>query len=152
MLGGIALALLAACSRAPAGSAPIPAEDLVFRPGRDAWPPAVRDAGGSIAEAYRFAVANAEVLRYIPCYCGCRGQGHTSNYDCYVREVRPDGSVQLDPHALGCGICVGITRDVAQLAAAGTPLPAIRAAIDTSYSPAGPGTNTPLPPADQTYS
>jgi hypothetical protein len=51
-------------------------------------PPAVR-------EAYRFAIANREVLRQIPCYCGC-GAEHRDNADCYIKSVRPDGQIEFD--------------------------------------------------------
>ena len=42
-------------------------------------PEGLKNAPDEIREAYRFAVANRDVLRYIPCYCGCGEQGHTSN-------------------------------------------------------------------------
>src|SRR5215813_14589593 len=38
-------------------------------------PEGLRAAPDEIREAYRFAVANRDVLRYIPCYCGCGEQG-----------------------------------------------------------------------------
>src|SRR5829696_7942479 len=52
------------------------------------WPvlPALEPAGLRSDEAralYAFAGRNAEVLGYIPCYCGCRSQGHKNNHDCY---------------------------------------------------------------------
>src|SRR5437867_3206960 len=46
--------------------------------------PDIRRASAEVREAYRFAVANQEVLRYIPCYCGCGSEGHTSNASCYL--------------------------------------------------------------------
>jgi hypothetical protein len=49
-------------------------------------------------EAYQFALANPEILKRIPCYCGCDEAGHKSNYDCYVKEVRADGSLEFDRH------------------------------------------------------
>ena len=42
-------------------------------------PEGLENAPDKIREAYRFAIANRDVLRYIPCYCGCGEQGHTSN-------------------------------------------------------------------------
>ncbi len=73
----------AALKMAPESSVPYFAEQA---------PPEVRDA-------YRFALANPDVLQYIPCYCGCGGSGHRSNYDCYIQEVRPDGTVSFSQHA-----------------------------------------------------
>jgi hypothetical protein len=40
----------------------------------------------TVREAYRFAIANRNVLRYIPCYCGCGADGHTSNASCYFKD------------------------------------------------------------------
>jgi hypothetical protein len=54
-----------------------------------------------VREAYRFAVANRETLRWIPCFCGCGSEGHTSNADCYVKAVKPDGSIVFDFMSLG---------------------------------------------------
>lgn len=74
---------------------------LVAYPARDQWPEVFRQAAPEVQDAYRYAVANQDVLKYIPCYCGCVSQGMTSNRDCYVRETRPDGSVVLDPMSFG---------------------------------------------------
>jgi len=63
-------------------------------------PREVRTAPEVVRDAYRFAVANPEVLTKIPCYCGCNVLGHRDNYECYVEEVRPDGSVKFTLHAL----------------------------------------------------
>ncbi len=58
-------------------------------------------APASVQEAYRFAFANPEILKQIPCYCGCGSMGHRNNYDCYVLELYADGSPQFETHALG---------------------------------------------------
>jgi len=34
-----------------------------------------------------WSIANREVLRWMPCTCGCVNGGQSSNFDCYVREV-----------------------------------------------------------------
>lgn len=52
-----------------------------------------------VREAYQFALANPEVLEVIPCYCGC-GADHGSVKDCFVREVRPDGTAVFDEMGL----------------------------------------------------
>lgn len=49
-------------------------------------PPDIRKASDDVREAYRFALANRNTLRYIPCYCGCGEQGHTSNASCYFQD------------------------------------------------------------------
>ena len=71
-----------------------------------ALPPAIRQAPVNVREAYRFALANQEVLSKIPCYCGCGGghsgeSPHNSVKDCFVREVRPDGTIIWDDMGLG---------------------------------------------------
>lgn len=66
-----------------------------------ALPAFVRDAPPQVKEAYRFAIANPEVLSAFPCYCGCGAMGHESNLDCYIKEIRPDGSVAFEDHAFG---------------------------------------------------
>ncbi len=79
------------------------ADDVTFvaRPAAHRWPEVFWRAAPEVQEAYRFAVAHPDVLQFIPCYCGCVNQGHRSNRDCYVREVRADGSVVLDPMGFG---------------------------------------------------
>ena len=70
--------------------------DLVARPAEDIWPQIFRDAPPTVQENYRFAVANEDLLKWMPCFCGCVDMDHANNFDCYVQEVRPDGSVLLD--------------------------------------------------------
>jgi hypothetical protein len=91
------VAALSACSTqsAPANLA------LLANPARNQWPDQFWQAAPDVQEDYRFAVANPEVLRYIPCYCGCVNQGMSSNHDCYVQETRSDGTVILDPMSFG---------------------------------------------------
>lgn len=126
----IGAVLISACS--PAGSK----TDLAMAPMAD-MPQDVQSAPVSVSDAYRFAVANPDLLEGIPCYCGCGSIGHTSNYDCYIQS---DGGAPLafDTHALGCGICVDITRDVMQMTRDGKSPADIRAAIDGNYAQFGP--------------
>lgn len=49
-------------------------------------PKDIRNAPEEVREAYRFAIANRNTLRYIPCYCGCGADGHTSNASCYFKD------------------------------------------------------------------
>ena len=60
-----------------------------------ALPANLRKAPPTVREAYRFAIANRDVLQQIPCYCGCGGE-HQSNAECYIKEVRPDGQIDFD--------------------------------------------------------
>ena len=63
------------------------------------WPDYVREAGPEVRRLYEFQITHGELMRYMPCYCGCRNDGHRSNRDCYVKAVKPDGSVILDSMA-----------------------------------------------------
>jgi hypothetical protein len=104
----------------------------------DLMPDSVKAAPDTVQQAYRYAVANPEMLKGIPCYCGCGNMGHTSNYACYVQSVDSQGKTQFDEHALGCSICVDITQDVMRLQREGKQQAEIRGYIDTTYSQYGP--------------
>lgn len=104
----------------------------------DNMPPEVKDAPTTVQQAYQFAVANPEVLKEIPCYCGCDDIGHRSNYDCYVSGVASNGKVNYDVHALGCSICVDITQDTMRMLKQAKTVPEIKSFIDKNYSQYGP--------------
>jgi hypothetical protein len=74
---------------------------LLAWPADDRWPEQFSKASARIQETYRFAVANQDLLQWMPCFCGCGEWGHTSNASCYVQEMRNDGSVLLDPMSYG---------------------------------------------------
>ncbi|MFO7634020.1 MAG: PCYCGC motif-containing (lipo)protein [Caldilinea sp.] len=133
---GFLLLLLAGCSSSQRET--VPAVDATLPAFLDAATPRVRDA-------YRFAIANADKLERIPCYCGCGKMGHTSNLSCYISSATAGGAIIYDEHANGCGICVDITQDVMRLAQTGQSMWEIRAYVDAQYSPFGPSTDTPLP-------
>ena len=38
---------------------------------------------------YRFATTHGDVLRWMPCTCGCAEVGHTSNRSCYIKTDTP---------------------------------------------------------------
>ena len=60
------------------------------------FPPSVDGATPAVQELYAFAARRPDVLRYLPCFCGCTNAGHRSNYDCFIDEVRSDGAVVID--------------------------------------------------------
>lgn len=64
-------------------------------------PAMVRNSPPVVQEAYRFALANPQIISMVPCYCGCGGVGHTSNYSCYVQDIGAKGEIRFDNHALG---------------------------------------------------
>ena len=63
-------------------------------------PTDIRGAPAEVREAYRFAIANRETLRYIPCYCGCGSEGHTSNASCYVKDSSTPSKLAFDRMSL----------------------------------------------------
>jgi hypothetical protein len=64
------------------------------------WPDFVTDAGPEVKRLYEFQITNGELMRYMPCFCGCgQDAGHRSNRDCYVQRVNADGTVVLDSMA-----------------------------------------------------
>ena len=62
--------------------------------------PDIRRAPEDVRDAYRFAIANQETLRYIPCYCGCGQDGHTSNASCYLKPESRPGNLVFDRMSL----------------------------------------------------
>ena len=101
-------------------------------------PAEVQSAPATVQTAYQFATANPDVMKNIPCYCGCGSIGHTSNYDCYVSNVDSNGSITFDNHALGCSICVDITQDVMRMLRDGKSPQDARVYIDATYAKYGP--------------
>ncbi|MGH2355229.1 MAG: PCYCGC motif-containing (lipo)protein [Chloroflexota bacterium] len=97
-LVGIALG---ACSGTGASPGSPANTILVARPDRNEWPDRFWKAAPEVQEAYRYALAHPDILQYMPCFCGCGVQGHRSNRDCYIRDVRTDGAVVLDPMSFG---------------------------------------------------
>jgi hypothetical protein len=133
MIGLIALTGLSACSTQSG------AEDAHLNmASMELMPAEVHASPVTVQEAYQFNVANPEVMKDIPCYCGCGNIGHTSNYDCYVSNVDDNGNIAFDNHALGCSICVDITQDVMRMLKDGKSPQEARAYIDMTYSKYGP--------------
>jgi len=120
----------------PACSTPAQASNLHMMP-MENLPAEVQSAPVSVRTAYQFAAANPDVMKNVPCYCGCGGIGHTSNYSCYVTRADTKGAITYDNHALGCSICVDITQDVMRLLRDGKSVPDIRAYVDATYSKYG---------------
>ena len=104
----------------------------------DIMPADVQSAPVTVQEAYQFTSANPDLMKNIPCYCGCGNIGHTSNYSCYVESQDDKGNFRWDSHALGCSICVDITQDVMRLLKDGKSPQEIRSSIDATYSKYGP--------------
>lgn len=106
----------------------------------ESMPEMVRAADARTQEAYRFAAANPDVAREVPCYCGCVGLGHASSYDCYVAGTGADGALEYDMHAVNCTVCVDITQDQMRMMDNGDPPDVIRAFLAENYAKYGPPT------------
>jgi hypothetical protein len=98
----LVLAASVTCGACVAPGSPLGGLRPIYaNPGANEWPEELAQQAPEVQEMYRYALANREVLQYMPCYCGCVEVGHRSNYDCYVRDVLPDGRVQLDTMSFG---------------------------------------------------
>ena len=116
-----------------------PTPDAIWDP---AWPAMPRRTWPArsleqVREAYAFAARRPDVLRSIPCFCGCMrpGVGHKSNEECYVKSRTSAGGPVWTNHGLTCGQCIDITRDVIVMTTMKQPLAAIRRAIESKYGP-----------------
>jgi hypothetical protein len=100
-----------------------------------------------IKAAYQIAAANHELLQSIPCYCGCgESAGHLHNGNCFIKEVKADGSVIWDDHGTRCGTCMEIAVVSAKLKQEGKSVKEIRAFIDNAYKDGyAKPTPTPMP-------
>ncbi len=124
--------ILSGCSRASSASSDLAMASM------DGMPGDVKSAPTVVQQAYQYAAANPDMMKQIPCYCGCDDIGHTSNYSCYITSVDGNGKITYDSHALGCSICVDITQDVMRLSKQGKAPPEIKTYIDQTYSQYGP--------------
>lgn len=99
-----------------------------------------------VRATYDFAAQHPEVLRFVPCYCGCGTEGHSSNESCFIARRDAKGNVlEWDTHGFGCTICVDVAREAMQLYSSGADVQSIRAAIEKKWTPGHPGTKTPTP-------
>lgn len=137
-------------SGAPANGAPagfnVVASDLPPLPSSLSY--AVRPVP-VVKSAYEFAARHPEVLRYVPCFCGCERGGHQANHDCYVKRRDGQGRVvEWDEHGIGCEVCVDVAQMAMQMHNAGASVAQIRAAVEQRFGGRHMGhTPTPQPPA-----
>ena len=131
MIGVLVLTGLSACSTSSS-------ETHLAMMSMDQMPAEVQSAPVTVQTAYQFNAANPDVMKDIPCYCGCGNIGHTSNYDCYVSNIDANGVITFDNHALGCSICVDITQDVMRMLRDGQSPQDARTYADATYSKYGP--------------
>ena len=115
------------------------------------WPPLPIPTGRrhqlpqDLRGSYAYAARHPEVLRHIPCYCGCVREGHRSNLNCFVNGFSPHGTPIWTDHSFSCPMCVHIAREAMLMSSQGMPLQHIRDEIDHRYRAVGEPTKTPLP-------
>lgn len=122
---------------------------------RSNWPPLPKTGWqaappNDVRNAYEFAALHPEVMRYIPCFCGCaRLSHHGSSEDCFV-SARPKGSVSWNAHGQVCPMCVAIGLQVRQMYLDGKSTREIRTAIEKKYGAefGAARTETPIPPSE----
>lgn len=100
-----------------------------------------------IKQAYQVAAGAIDVLEWIPCYCGCgESAGHKNNKNCFIKEVKQDGSVVWDDHGTRCGVCMEIAVISAKGKQDGKTNKEIREFIDQKYKRGyAKPTDTPMP-------
>lgn len=100
-----------------------------------------------IKSIYRIAGDNNDLLANIPCYCGCgESADHKHNGNCFIKEVKSDGSVVWDDHGTRCGTCMEIAFTSAKMKQEGKTIKEIREFIDNKYKKGyAPPTLTPMP-------
>jgi hypothetical protein len=116
--------------------------------------PALPDLSGAarpvetVRAVYEFAARHPEVLKYIPCVCGCERGGHQGNDMCFVAGRDKAGKVSSwEPHGIICEVCLDIGQDSMRMFNSGASVEAIRKAIDAKYVvPGRTHTPTPMPP------
>jgi hypothetical protein len=65
-----------------------------------------------VRATYDFAAQHPEILKYVPCYCGCGSQGHMANEACFISRRDARGNVlEWDTHGFGCTICIDVARE-----------------------------------------
>jgi hypothetical protein len=99
-----------------------------------------------VRATYDFAAQHPEILKYVPCYCGCGADGHKANDACFVARRDAKGNVlEWDTHGFGCTICVDVAREAMQLYSSGADVHSIRAAIEKKWTPGNAAGKTPTP-------
>ncbi|WP_028986511.1 PCYCGC motif-containing (lipo)protein [Thermicanus aegyptius] len=95
---------------------------------------------------YLAAAQNQDLLRWIPCYCGCaESAGHLNNAQCFYKEIAADGSVTWDDHATRCNTCLEIAVQSITKKKEGLTVKEIRNWVDTTYGNGNYAKPTPTP-------
>ena len=140
-----AASVVAGSASVPVGMVKIPTEAEAAA----AWkvrPDFVRALPEDWQAAYKFALERPDVIAWMPSNCGCGGDGHRSNLDCFFIR-RESGEITFEEHGSYCDICVNTSNLAAKLVGEGKSMAEIRSAVDAEFGGGGHGTDTPLPPS-----
>lgn len=96
---------------------------------------------------YQMAGTATDIIEWMPCYCGCGESAvHGSNLNCFIDEIREDGSVVWDDHGTRCQVCLDIAVQSVKMTQEGKSLKEIREFIDENYKEGyAEPTDTPMP-------
>ena len=87
-----------------------------------------------LREAYEFVADHPDIVKHVPCFCGCGSLGHSAIQDCFVKErSRDDKVVQWSTHGMRCKMCMDIALDAKTRVAEGQVLATIVNEIDAQY-------------------
>lgn len=107
---------------------------------KDQIPPYV---SGEMREMYEWAKTpeGAALLEQVPCYCGCKFEGHMHTRHCFWRD---DGT--FDKHGITCSVCLDIGKKTKKLHMEGKNICEIIEEVDKFYEPNKHlRTDTPIP-------
>ncbi len=101
LLASLGVVFVLLVTPALAGCASAPQAASAQAPAKSALPSFLDDSPTTVREAYADAAAHPETLTQVPCFCGCDAVGHRNVRDCFVKEVKADGTVVWDKMAYG---------------------------------------------------
>lgn len=82
-----------------------------------------------------------ELLEQVPCYCGCKFEGHKHAAHCFWKD-----NGNFDKHGMTCSVCFDIAKRTKEMREQGKDICEIRKEIDKFYEPNKHlGTETPMP-------
>ncbi|BCB04434.1 PCYCGC motif-containing (lipo)protein [Bacillus sp. KH172YL63] len=112
----------------------------------DTLPSFLDDKDDNMKLIYSSAAKHPELLKYIPCYCGCGDSaGHESNLNCFVFEQKGE-KVVWDDHGTRCQLCLKIAAESIVKYNNGESIKSIRKDIDEQYKEGyAKPTPTPMP-------
>lgn len=113
----------------------------------DILPSFLDDKPEDMRLVYQVAGTATDIIEWMPCYCGCgESAGHGSNKNCFIDEIREDGSVVWDDHSTRCQVCLETAVDSVMMTKDGKSLKEIRDVIDERYKEGfAEPTDTPMP-------